>query len=113
MVFDKFGLELNRKHFWYDVKNKFFYIPNSDIKIKISAQEALVVIGSYTTFLWDAKKIAQRFMWDSNVNEQLISYFLDEYSKGHLEKVIAWICDNNIECQNKDKFEYLARYNSK
>ena len=113
MVFEESEFKGNKNQFWYDIEKKCFFLSDTDIKIKISAGESLVIIGASTRFLWDIKTISQRIIWASPIDERIISNFLDEYSSGHLEEVIAWICDNNIECSNKDKFDYLARYNVK
>ncbi|MGN0177209.1 MAG: hypothetical protein ACI389_05210 [Methanobrevibacter sp.] len=115
MVFDKFKrlIKFNNEDYWYDDENRYFYVPNTNNQIKITAFQALVIIGDFTVLEWSAEDIFNTCDWETDVKLKDIEIFISKYSEGLMDKVIAWICDNNIECSNEDKFDYLAKYNLK
>ena len=115
MVFDKFKrlIKFNNENYWYDDENQYFYVLNTNNQIKITAFQALVIIGDFTVLEWSAEDIFNTCDWETDVKLKDIEIFISKYSEGLMDKVIAWICDNNIECSNEDKFDYLAKYNLK
>lgn len=104
-------IKLNNNHYWYDKDNRCFYVPEKKDKINITAFQALIIIGDFTVLKWDAKDIYNTCKWEPEVTLNSVKLFISKYSDGLLDEVIAWICDNDIECNDEDKFEYLSKYN--
>lgn len=116
-IFNIFKKKDEISDFWYeagsrfDVRSRYFYVPNTDLKINITASDALRIIHEYKTFkYWDAQDIFSRGFWESNLDAYIIDDFINYHKKGLFDYAIAWICDNDIECHDKDKFEYLSNH---
>lgn len=108
-IFNIFKKKDEISDFWYENGSRYFYVPNTDLKINISASDALRIIYEYKTFkYWDAQDIFSRGFWKSNLDIDIIEDFINYHKKGLFDYALAWICDNDIECNNEDKFEYLS-----
>ncbi|MDO5824351.1 hypothetical protein [Methanobrevibacter sp.] len=113
MIFDKFKkiIKLNNNHYWYDLKGKFFYIPETKDYINITAFQALIILGDFLVLKWDAEDIFNTCDWSNDVDLDNVKLFISKYSEGLLDEVLEWICDNNIECNDENKLDYLSKYN--
>lgn len=108
-IFNIFKKKDEIADFWYDKGRRYFYVPNTDLIIDISVSEALRIIYEYKTFKYlDARDIFSQGFWKSNLDVPIIDDFINYHKCGLFDYALAWICDNNIECYNEDKFEYLS-----
>ena len=98
---------MDNNGYWYNISKKYFYIPNTSYVIKITAEEALIIIDDVNLFNWSSYQIFNKTIWKSDINHNLIDVFIREYKRGLLDNVLNWICDNNIECSNVNKEDYL------
>lgn len=108
-IFNIFKKKDEIADFWYDNGRRYFYVPNTDLIIDISASDALRIIYEYKTFKYlDARDIFSQGFWKSNLDTHIIDDFINYHKNGLFDYALAWICDNDIECYNEDKFEYLS-----
>lgn len=99
------------KGYWYNELKKYFYVPNENKFIKISAKEVLVIIVYVNLLNWNSYKIFNKTIWKSDITQRIIDVFIREYQQGLFDDVLEWICDNDIECNNADKTNYLYSFN--
>ena len=92
-------------------QKKIFYVPNENKFIKITAKEALLIIDDVNLFKWNSYKIFNKTNWRNNITHKIIDVFIREYKQGLFDDVLEWICDNNIECNNENKKDYLYSLN--
>lgn len=108
-IFNIFKKKNEISDFWYEVESRYFYMPNTDIKINITASEALRIIHEYKTFKYlDAQDIFNQGFWKSNLDADIIEDFINYHKKGLFDNVITWIRDNDIAGHEEDEFEYSS-----
>lgn len=100
-----------QKSKYHDYEESYFKQPSTGKILRLTARDALGLI-SFHDHGWDAQKLFDDMDWGSTNYENTISVddlqlFLDEYTKGHMNQAISFICDNKIEYNYSDKKDYL------
>lgn len=95
---------------YHDYSESYFIKPSSGKILRLTSDNIFAII-SFQDLGLNTKQICESCNWGSdgykgNITVEDIQLFLDEFNKGHMDEVIAFILDNEIEYNYDDKNVY-------